>query len=341
MEFTGERLVPGAEGLDELFLEHVTRYLFAAPLVRGKRVLDAGCGCGYGAYHLARAGAASVLGIDVSEEAVAHCRDRYGAENIAFERRDVLRTGLEDASFDRIVSFEVFEHVEGPDRFLDEMKRLLRPDGVLILSTPNARTYEAGGEDGDNPYHVKEYTPEEMKDLLESRFGRVDWYVQSPAAGLALLPVAAPEENASIRAEMRLVAPPARSDWGEPVPAAAELDRCAYMIALCRPDRSAEIPAPDPACFVMGDDLADGMGRIAEIGEHNRRLQDELDERGRWAMDLQREIELRDKTIEKMQAEFEERTKWALELNEQVKEQALLIQKLTREKAGAGPNAAG
>ncbi|MBN1826834.1 MAG: class I SAM-dependent methyltransferase [Candidatus Eisenbacteria bacterium] len=341
MEFTGERLVPGVEGLDELFLEHVSRYAFAAPLTVGKRVLDAGCGCGYGSYHLARAGAASVLGIDVSEEAIAYCRENHPHDAVAYERRDVLETGLEAGSFDRIVAFEVFEHVDRPERFLDEMKRLLRPDGALVLSTPNAHTYEAGGEGGDNPYHVKEYVPEEMRALLEGRFGRVDWYVQGPASGLSILPVVDPGEKASLSAEMRLIAPPDRSGWGAPVPVAAKLERCSYMVALCRMSGAEGFPSPGAICIALGDDLADGSGRAAALVQHGRRLQQQLDERGRWALDLQRELELRDKTIEKLQAEFEDRTRWALELDRKTEEQARLIQELTRERAGAGPSAAG
>jgi len=166
----------------------------------------------------------------------------------------------------------------------------------------------------------------------------VDWYVQSETAGIAVLPAARPGERDQIRAEMRLVAPPDRSSWGEPVPPAATRERCAYMLALCRVDAAAESD-PAPACFTLGEDLADGSGRVAAMLEQNRRLREELDERGRWALDLQREMELRDRTIEKLQAEFEERTRWALELDRKVEEQNLLIGKLTKEKAGARPAA--
>src|SRR5687767_5056473 len=161
LPFTGERFTPECER--EIWYEHWHRYAFAARLARGRRVLDAACGEGYGSALLAR-GAASVLGIDISADAVAHATARYAQRpKLRFEAGDA--TALDDlpaASFDLIVSFETLEHVEAQERMLDGFARLLAPDGALVLSSPDKRTYsEAAGF--RNEYHVRELYRDELE----------------------------------------------------------------------------------------------------------------------------------------------------------------------------------
>jgi|GEM_PF-1322663 len=321
MEFTGERLVPGIEGHDDLFLEHVSRYMFASALAEGKKVLDAGCGCGYGSYHLARAGASSVLGIDTSDEAIEYCRHHWRHEGLSFLAADVTDTGLDPGSFDVIVGFEVFEHLAEPERFLVEMHRLLARDGLFVLSTPNAATYVAGGEDGKNPFHVREYTPEEFSGHLERHFAQTLFYVQSPRSALSIVPVCRQTSAASSIAETRLVLPPSESDWGEPVPAIATPERGAYLIALCYRERREMRSRPGHRLYTMGRDLGAVAEERLKTLERLQTLEKELDRRARWAQDLQGEVEVRDRTIERLQEEFEERTQWALELDRTVEEQ--------------------
>src|SRR5437667_6043826 len=109
-EFTGERLIPGEVDVD-LLNEHMARYTFAARLARGKRVLDAGCGAGYGSAALAEA-AESVTGVDVAADAIDFARAHYQAENLAFEQASVMQLPLPDGGFDLVVAFEVIEHLE-------------------------------------------------------------------------------------------------------------------------------------------------------------------------------------------------------------------------------------
>ncbi|MCK4546801.1 MAG: class I SAM-dependent methyltransferase [Candidatus Eisenbacteria sp.] len=324
MEFTGERLVPTVGGLDDLFLEHMTRYLFASSLIEGKRVLDAGCGCGYGSYHLARGGAESVLGIDISEEAVAYCREHYRSERLSYEQRDVLNTGLDEASFDAIVCFEVFEHVPEPEVLLDEMRRLLRPDGVLVLSTPNANTYAAGGKDGDNPFHYREYTPDEFEGLLKNRFPQVFSYAQNRAGGLSILPVHSRQTGTTLLTCAHLVRPPSESTWGEPAPTTVAMDLCRYLIAVCYREERDLASLPGARWYSMGDSLG-----LQEVDS-------DLDSRTQWIESLQQELELRDQTIERLQVEFEDRTRWALELDEQVRQRDRLIANLQSPLSGRG-----
>ncbi len=166
LEFTGERFTP--ECVREIAYEHWHRYAWAAEVVVGKTVLDAACGEGYGSRLLA-ARAAQVQGLDLSEQAIAHARQRYRADNLAFESGDATELPFADDSFDAVVSFETLEHLEAQDRLLSEFRRVLRPDGFLLISSPDRKTYS--DETGyDNPYHVRELYRDELEALLGRHF---------------------------------------------------------------------------------------------------------------------------------------------------------------------------
>ena len=156
MEYTGERMVPELTEFDT-FWEHIYRYRFASRFVMGRRVLDIACGEGYGAHALSRAGAVSVIGVDVSDEACRHARLKYGLDARCGNAMDIpLPTG----SVDVVVSFETIEHVPQPERFLAECRRVLAPEGTLVVSTPNKAVHAESGH--QNPYHCKEMTEEEF-----------------------------------------------------------------------------------------------------------------------------------------------------------------------------------
>jgi SAM-dependent methyltransferase len=172
LPFTGERFTP--ECVREIWYEHQHRYAFAAAQARGRRVLDAACGEGYGSALLAAAGAQAVLGVDIDTDSIAHARRRYGNETrLRFERADVTALDhLPAASFDLIVSFETLEHVEAQERLLDGFARLLAPGGLLMVSTPDKRTYsDASGF--YNEHHVRELYRPEFEALLHARFPAV------------------------------------------------------------------------------------------------------------------------------------------------------------------------
>jgi SAM-dependent methyltransferase len=156
--------------------------------VAGKRVLDIACGEGYGTAALLRAGAASVIGVDVSAETCAHAARRYGIEARV---GDAQKIPLPDASVDVVVSFETIEHVPRPDLFLDECARVLAPGGRLIVSTPNRETYHEYAP--DNPFHVREMSEAEFRAALGTRFGEIRMFTQRPktAAWWALRSLAA------------------------------------------------------------------------------------------------------------------------------------------------------
>lgn len=145
-------------------------------IVRGRRVLDAACGEGYGSALLARE-AASVLGVDVGAEAIAHARSRYAMANLAYVRASVTALPLASASIDVVVSFETIEHLAAQPEMLAEFRRVLTPDGVLVISSPNRPVYNEGGEVA-NEFHVRELDRSELKALLDDGFPRQAWYAQ-------------------------------------------------------------------------------------------------------------------------------------------------------------------
>jgi SAM-dependent methyltransferase len=169
-----ERMVP-EQAHPRTFWEHVARYRFAKDFVRGKRTLDIACGEGYGAAALAKAGASSVVGVDISPDVCEQARRKYGLDA---RPGDAHAIPLPDRSLDLIVSFETIEHVDRPAEFVRECARMLVPDGTLIVSTPNRDIY--GGKGECNPFHRIEFDEGEFVDLLRSRFQTVRLYTQFP-----------------------------------------------------------------------------------------------------------------------------------------------------------------
>lgn len=169
-----ERMVP-EQAHARIFWEHIGRYRFARDYARGKRVLDIACGEGYGAAALVRAGASSVLGVDISADVCEHARRKYGLDA---RPGDALAIPVPDRSFDLVVSFETIEHVDDPAAFLAECARVLVPEGMLIVSTPNRPVYSGGG--ASNPFHRSELDEAEFVEMLRARFQSVRLFSQFP-----------------------------------------------------------------------------------------------------------------------------------------------------------------
>lgn len=184
-QFSGERFLPGVIG--EIAYEHWHRYAFARRYVRGRRVLDAACGEGYGSALLAGA-AASVIGIDIDREVVARATARYGKPSkLAFQAASITRLPLDDASIDVVVSFETIEHLSADDQrlMLAEFTRVLAPEGLLVISSPNRPEYsDARGY--ANPYHLKELDRDELASLLRPTFAAQRWFRQRRYFGSAI-----------------------------------------------------------------------------------------------------------------------------------------------------------
>jgi len=168
-----ERIVPDETEPGVLAL-HLKRYEFALPYCEGSEVLDGACGAGYGSALLATR-ARRVLGVDVSGEAIAYARSRYRAANLEFAEMDLAALEVAAASFDVVCSFETIEHVDDRERYLSEVRRVLRPGGLYLVSTPQvARTTETP----ENPFHRVEYERADFEALLRLHFGSVSLYGQ-------------------------------------------------------------------------------------------------------------------------------------------------------------------
>jgi O-antigen biosynthesis protein len=196
LDWTGERFLPWAKEAAVAY-EHLHRYLWASNFVRDKRVLDLASGEGYGANILA-AQASFVCGVDIDDPSVHHAAEKYRRPNLQFLQGDITRVPVEaQQSFDVIVCFEAIEHIEEHDRLMQEVVRLLKPEGLFIVSTPNKEVYRAAGTEEPNPFHVKELTFEEFDALLSARFSSVQYLGQRVHPGSTLWPIGMSDDASS------------------------------------------------------------------------------------------------------------------------------------------------
>ena len=179
---TPERFVPAAMHGQLIEAEHLVRYWWAGRLAAGKRVLDAGCGTGYGARMLTAAGAAHVTGLDRATAVLEAARPDCPPE-VELVSGDVRSLPFPDRSFELVVCFEVIEHLAEPDVALRELERVVASDGLLLVSSPNREVYEPG-----NPHHVHEYTPGELRETLERYFAHVELRRQANMIASSIMP---------------------------------------------------------------------------------------------------------------------------------------------------------
>ena len=357
MEFTGERVVPGKVDSD-LLNEHLCRYHFARPLVEGSYALDVGCGTGYGAAVLARS-ARRVLALDLSAESVAFAKESYRAPNIDFLISDCRQIPLGSGTVDVAVCFEVIEHLAEQKTLLEEIRRVLRSDGLLVISTPN-RIYYTEERKETNPFHVREFDFNEFLAFLKGSFAQVGMAFQNHVASIY---VGNPRQQRPLRSEME-----PHSD--------VDLERSShYFVAVCSnssADRvcdplvylpasgnllrdrdrhiksqseriqkldhrvltqQEEYDAQSRWCLQLSQEMQERTewaqrleqrihaldARIEELQQEHRSLEEELKSRTDWAERLNLEVASKDQQLAKLQAEFDERTAWALRLNEELK----------------------
>ena len=166
LPWTGERYLTEIRG--DIELEHLHRYLLAKNLTIGKRVLDIASGEGYGCALLAQS-SISVFGVDISAEAVAHASEKYQADNLKFKVGSCAKIPLDNHSVDVVISFETIEHIYEHNEMMREIKRVLVPGGLLVMSCPDKFQYSDRLRN-QNPYHVKELYRNEFESLLDANF---------------------------------------------------------------------------------------------------------------------------------------------------------------------------
>jgi SAM-dependent methyltransferase len=319
-EFTGERLIPGEVDID-LLNEHMARYHFAVRLARGKRVLDAGCGAGYGSAELADV-AASVTAIDIAPAAVEYARAHYALPNLAFEQASCTQLPYADGAFDLVVAFEVIEHLENWRDFLGEVRRVLAPAGQVIVSTPNRLYYtESRGAEGANPFHVHEFDFDEFNRELKQFFPYVSMFLENHVEGVTFQP-----HEAGHTVE-------ARVDSAEPVP-----DESHFFIAVC-----AHRPQIGNPTFLYVPRVANVL---RERERHIAKLAGELATKDAWLDKAQLDLAEFDREHQKLLAmfreqkeELEQSNRWADELNATLAERGARIDELQQELAHDQENA--
>ncbi|MNK26014.1 putative S-adenosylmethionine-dependent methyltransferase [compost metagenome] len=186
IEFTGERFVPSEQGV--IRQEHLHRYAWCLPIVAGKDVLDLASGEGYGSAMLAGQ-ARSVRGVDISADAVAHAAEKYADRaNLQYLQGSAALVPLPEDCVDVVVSFETVEHLLEQEQMLAEIRRVLRPGGVLVMSSPNKEVYsdKAGYH---NEYHVKELYLDQFVALLNTQFPAVRIVGHRMSVGSTITPL--------------------------------------------------------------------------------------------------------------------------------------------------------
>jgi len=283
VDFTGERVVPGQVS-DDLWSEHLARYAFARRYAHGVRVLDAGCGTGYGSAEIAQS-ARSVIGLDSAPEAIAFATANYPLPRLHFLAASVTALPFPSYAFDLIIAFEVIEHLADYRAFLAESARVLSGQGMLIVSSPNKLYYgETRAETGPNPYHEHEFEADEFVAELSEVFTHVRLVLQNRVESFAFHPATNfwPAE--------------ARIDGG-----AGQASDAHFLIAQCSFGQ-----LPEPRSFVY-------VPRAANI----------LREREQYIKILQQQlIDLETLRVlyEKQTEELETRTRWAEDLSVELRE---------------------
>lgn len=225
IEWTGERFVP--EVIGEVTYEHNLRYIYASKFVSGKKVLDLPSGEGYGSFALSKF-ASSVIGIDLSQEAVSHANSKYKKNNLAYEQASMADLKLfKNEEFDVVVSFEGIEHVDRELQILTlkEIRRVLKKDGLLLISSPNKKVY-SDLRNYRNPYHLAEYYLSDMKNDLLEHFQVVDFLGQVNIFSSLLL------KNETNLAALELYLKKF-SDLG---PSKFNIEDAMYFVAVCSND---------------------------------------------------------------------------------------------------------
>ena len=166
LEYTGERLV--TQILEYWSIEHLHRYALAMKYVQGKVAVDVASGEGYGTYLMSGV-AQAITGIDISQEAVDHAARKYTRPNLQFRHGSATEMPVADHSVDVVTTFETIEHHDRHDEMMKEVRRVLKPGGLLIISSPDKKYYsDLPGY--KNPFHVKELYKDEFEKLVSSYF---------------------------------------------------------------------------------------------------------------------------------------------------------------------------
>ena len=234
LEDTGERMIPEHHKGRNIYGTHLGRYMAGCDLVKNKVILDIACGSGYGS-KLMSATAKKVYAVDVDKDTIRYAKDNYAAKNIEYIVGDGAKIPLDDNSVDLVVSYETIEHIEAYKEFLREVKRVLKPKGLLMLSTPNDKEYSKG-----NHFHYFEFTHKQLQAAVGEFFSHTKDYFQVQWLSSTIV------DSARLETE-----------WTEKIDTTSTIslkpDDCIYFFVLCA-DR----------------EITEEIDVQAVIGEHHR-----------------------------------------------------------------------
>jgi SAM-dependent methyltransferase len=305
VEFTGERVIPGQVN-DDLWSEHVARYAYARRYAEGRRVLDAGCGTGYGSAELAQS-ALVVTGIDLAPQAIEFARATYPIPSLRFLVASCAVMPFPENAFDLVVAFEVIEHLPDHRAFLQECARVLTHHGLFIVSSPNRKYYaESRAKTGPNPYHVHEFEAREFVEELSGVFQNVRLLLQNRIESFAFHPATSfwPAE--------------ARIDGG-----GGNAEDAHFLIGLCSFG-----PLPEPKSFVY---VPRAANLLREREQHVQLLEEQLIQTKKWLHDTQTERDSLLDLFRKQKEELDDRTHWAQRLNTELEASAQRIVEVQNE----------
>lgn len=293
MNFTGERFIPGIEDIDsEIQIEHLQRYQSVTCLIKNKIVLDAACGEGYGSDILSKT-AQQVYGVDIDEQSIKHAKETYGKSNLDFLVGSIEKLPFEDEFFDVVISFETIEHVSEDlqNKFLKEIKRVLKKDGLLIISTPNKEIYSEY-RNYSNPFHIKEFYKDEFYSFLKSSFKNVEFFYQLRESAFLLSSV---NNQSFTNLETK-------NEFSE---------KSKYIVAIC----SEEVNLNFDISSVIVED-----GMFNRKMERILQLQNEVEERNKHIAFLDDSIEGNNRYITSLNQTIEENNRCITSLNQTIEQ---------------------
>jgi GT2 family glycosyltransferase/SAM-dependent methyltransferase len=325
VEWTGERFIPWMEG-SQIHYEHLHRYMFAKTLTIEKEVLDLACGEGYGSYILSET-AKKVIGIDSDEETIRHATSKYFLHNLTFICGHMEKIPIKGKNlFDSVVCFEAIEHTDKHEETLSEIKRVLREDGFLIISTPNKVEYRKAEE--KNPYHLKEMDLYEFLELLKRYFRYVVLFGQRVYAGSYIWKL---QKSSNFGNFLEFLIE--RKEEFHHAPYYKKIP--VYFIAVAS---DVELSIPYTNSFLIDVDncmLKEPYTKIEEeekkISILRKEIEEAKKERDENIEKLSKEIRERDENIEKLSKEIRERDENIEKLS---KEKNEIIEKLSKEIEG-------
>lgn len=313
--FTGERFIP--RQTDPLLaLEHYHRYYLASRFAQGKRILDIGCGEGYGSAFLSQT-ADTVIGIDLDPDAIDHARKHYsGIPNLSFEVGNCEEIPRISGNFDMVVGFELLEHLDSDHqpRLLSSVLQVLKPDGLFMVSSPEKNEY-AEIHPAGNEFHRNEMTGPELKSFLSQYFKFVHLCGQRVLSLSAMWPMQSGESS-----QLKFYP---RKDLLKEIPSGEPFSQPLYLIALCSNALSAHGADFESNSFYLdagsSDPSKDFSKWALQLETTNSRLEKLLDERTAWAMRLDSEVQRNRELVRDLQNTMEERTAWATDLDSRIK----------------------